>query len=187
MSYSCKHLPTEVFEIDGITYWAADADGISYFRGDLVFNLTSYANVTGAMKVPELSNHFDIAFEELLIPWKDGSIPQVKPSFWKAMHEYALSKGYKDVGVHCLAGHGRTGTMLAAIMIAIGRWDAKESVDFIRDRYCKSAVETEVQCLYLQELDYIYNDREPSEKNEVKGSYSFRKGSYNGWSGHWMD
>jgi hypothetical protein len=189
MSYYCRHIPEEIMEIDGVTYWASDADSICYFRGDLVLNLTSGSNITGAMREPNLKDHFDVTFEELMIPWRDGSVPQVKMTFWKALHAHILKKGYKDVAVHCFAGHGRTGTMLASLMVAVGGWNAQESVKFIRENYCDSAVETEIQCLHLQEVDYMYNDREPSEDNEVIASNSYRKSTskYGSWSGHWMD
>lgn len=187
MSYFCKHLPTEVIELDGITYWAMDADGADYFRGDLVINLTTTENISGAMKIPELSSHFEVSYDELQIPWRDGGIPNVKMSFWNAIHEYSLKRGYKHVGVHCFAGHGRTGTMLASLMIVIGGWDAKQAVDYLRENYCDKVVESEIQCLHLQELDWFMNDNEPDEENEIKPSMSYRKVNRGNWSGHWLD
>lgn len=188
MGYHCTHFPEAIIEMDGVTYYAADADCVPYFRGDLVLNLSNSRNVDGAMAIPELSKHFDITFQELMIPWRDGGLPNVKQSFWPALHKYILSKGYTDVCVHCYAGHGRTGTMLASMMVAVGGWGAKESVEFLRGNYCKNVVETEAQCLHLQELDYIYNNVEPTEANAIEPSYSFRK-SYGtgGWHGHWLD
>lgn len=158
-TYMHEHQPEPLFQIGGITYHAADADCVGKFTGDCVINLTSTHNVSNMMNVPELKEHFNISFEELLLPWKDGSIPDVKPSFWKALHNYFKNKKYSHICFHCYAGHGRTGTALSAIMIANGGWEASAAVEHIRSNYCREAVETTKQVYYLYELDYLLNER----------------------------
>ncbi|HEY9789176.1 MAG TPA: hypothetical protein V6D22_02175 [Candidatus Obscuribacterales bacterium] len=45
---------------------------------------------------------------------------------------------------HCIAGHGRTGTMLASL-IAVMEPDTADPIAVVRKRYCSHAVETTAQ------------------------------------------
>lgn len=64
----------------------------------------------------------------------------------------AIGSG-KLVHAGCIAGHGRTGTLLAAIVQqTMGDQLAAEgisAIDYVRDNYCKKAVETLSQVLFL--------------------------------------
>jgi hypothetical protein len=87
------------------------------------------------------------------LPWPDFGIPTVKLEFWGELIK-CLPVG--NVAVCCEGGHGRTGTALAALLIASNQKTAKEAVLFLRRRYCKEAVETESQLEYLVQLEQIY-------------------------------
>lgn len=53
----------------------------------------------------------------------------------------------KKVHVGCIGGHGRTGTVLAAVVsIMLGERDA---ISYVRKHYCKKAVESKVQVDFL--------------------------------------
>jgi hypothetical protein len=53
----------------------------------------------------------------------------------------------KRIHIGCMGGHGRTGTTIAAIIAkATGNVDA---ITWVRENYCKKAVESKVQVAYL--------------------------------------
>lgn len=53
----------------------------------------------------------------------------------------------KTVHVGCIGGHGRTGTVLSAIVAeALGE---KEAIQWVRKHYCKKAVESKAQVAFL--------------------------------------
>jgi protein-tyrosine phosphatase len=49
------------------------------------------------------------------------------------------------VEIGCIGGHGRTGTLLAAVLGKIEKLPAKRAVQEVRRRYCDKAVETQGQ------------------------------------------
>lgn len=64
----------------------------------------------------------------------------------------ALADG-KKVHAGCIAGHGRTGTLLAAVaQETLGdklNQEGISAIDYVRSNYCKKAVETLAQVLFL--------------------------------------
>jgi hypothetical protein len=56
-------------------------------------------------------------------------------------------KAGKKVHVGCIGGHGRTGTVLAAVYATMG--DDKDAITYVRANYCKKAVESESQINFL--------------------------------------
>jgi hypothetical protein len=172
---ACYHEPQKVFEHDGISYYAADENGAEEFRGGLVLNLTARPHIIQSHNIPELRDHFDIGFDEIMIPCPDYRYPKVKASFWEAIHAYAVNKGYADVCVHCVGGHGRTGTVLCAMMIANKGMTTRQAITKVRTEYCRHAVESDIQVEYLRELDYILNGRKISECDGIRGSFELVK------------
>jgi len=53
--------------------------------------------------------------------------------------------------VHCMGGHGRTGTALA-ILLGLSGAMKKDPVAWLRKHYCEEAVETKKQIEYIQSL-----------------------------------
>ena len=54
--------------------------------------------------------------------------------------------------IGCIGGHGRTGTVLAGMLIATQDFDSINAVEEIRDTYCQKAVETKSQHDLLNQL-----------------------------------
>lgn len=154
----CFHSPKLVMVINGIIYYCADVYGISDFDGDAVINFTGKHNLPQLGHIPQLAQHVDASYEELVIAWTDFGLPKVKPSFWRALHSYMKTKRWKKVCIHCEGGHGRTGTAMAAILISVVKWGMPEAVNFVRKKYCWKAVETFEQCEYLCNLDFELNN-----------------------------
>lgn len=163
-------------ELDGVTYYAADANGATEFCGDAIINFTKTSNFPTVAMIPALADHVNIGFdEEIMVPWPDYGTPGVFPSFWKALHEFVISQGWKKVCFHCAAGHGRTGTGLSAMLVANAGYTAIEAVELVREQHCDEAVESMAQCTYLQVVDQYYNDREPTVENRPVSSSSFTR------------
>lgn len=85
----------------------------------------------------------------LRLDWRDQDAPALALGFWKAL--------YKDLGkikgqclVHCMGGHGRTGTGLSILLWLNGY--TGDPVEYLRKNYCEKAVESETQIEYLKEL-----------------------------------
>lgn len=172
---SCYHEPKKLFDHDGVSYYASDEDGAEEFSGGLVLNLTPRPHILPSHSIPELKNHFDIRFDEIMVPCPDFGLPAVKPTFWDAIHDYSVNKGYKKVCVHCVQGHGRTGTVMSALLINLKGMGVKRAVTKVREDHCRFAVESDKQIRYLRELDYYKNNRKINEDDGLEGSSSLIK------------
>lgn len=78
-------------------------------------------------------------------------------------------KDGKQVEIGCQGGHGRTGTLLSALIMKIEGLKADAAVLSLRDRYCKKAVENNEQLNSLR----LYGGEPiiPEEKKETKMVY----------------
>ena len=81
-------------------------------------------------------------------PIQDMSVPKDPVEFRKMIDWLAdqLVMG-KSVHVGCLGGHGRTGLVLAALTRVLG--GEEDAITYVRDHYCKKAVETVEQVNWL--------------------------------------
>jgi hypothetical protein len=92
----------------------------------------------------------DATVTEVYFPVTDGQAPKDAEQFKKMIQwlveQLALGK---RVHVGCIGGHGRTGTLLAALVSVINK-DA-DAANWVRKHYCSSAVETKSQTEFLAE------------------------------------
>jgi atypical dual specificity phosphatase len=106
--------------------------------------------VVGLLNIPSDAVVFESAgFAYLSLPIADGGAPNMEQAteFVHFVNEQHSSQ--RPVAVHCEAGLGRTGTMLAVYLIAQGS-SAEWAILRIRELE-KSAVETTRQILFLEE------------------------------------
>ena len=77
------------------------------------------------------------------------SVPK-SPKDFKALVAWTKTQLEEGKKVHCgcVGGHGRTGTFLAALCSEFG---AKDAVTYVRQNYCKNAVESSQQTQFLSE------------------------------------
>ena len=130
---------------------------------------------------------YSIVIPEIAIDWPDYGIPPLSKDFWNWLIE-KLESYYKKIGhVHllccCVGGHGRTGTALAILgsLLNIIPQD-QDPLKFVRNNYCKRAIETEKQTQYIEiitgrKLYYTPRDTTyslPFIDNEEKTGYNFR-------------
>lgn len=90
-------------------------------------------------------------FVGFLFPITNFDVPKDKNRF-KAMCEWlaAQVQAGKRVHVGCMAGHGRTGMVLAGITYVLT--NRQDSIMYVRNNYCEKAVETPEQVDFLANL-----------------------------------
>lgn len=100
----------------------------------------------------------------LYVPWPDmGVIPYRTLSaavVWSLTH---IGPTESKLEIGCVGGHGRTGTMLGAILIYHGR-NGTEAIDEVRKRYCDKAIETKGQEELLHSLYEGFKDMQQQER-----------------------
>lgn len=87
----------------------------------------------------------------LHIFWEDYSVPDLDGKWWCDLVG-AIAKIQGDIGVSCLGGHGRTGTILSILAELSGACGKKDPVLWVRKRYCDQAVESTSQLSYIEEV-----------------------------------
>lgn len=137
----------------------------------LIINISNYSYsdrqiATCRRGANKLVSHFMAALPkkkdddppEIAIDWPDGGIPDLVKSDWMRLLQ-DLSEMDGKVLVHCMGGHGRTGTALAALL-GLSKAVTKDPVKWLRKYYCEKVVETKAQFDYLKKLD-IHSACEP--------------------------
>lgn len=111
----------------------------------------------------------------------DMAAPSDPAEFWELINwllgQLALGK---KVHVGCIGGHGRTGTVLAALYAHIT--GEKDVIQWVRKNYCERAVESTSQIKFL--MKYFGASSAPESKPAHYGmiSASGRSNSYGGYS-----
>ncbi len=88
----------------------------------------------------------------VLFPWPDYGLPQDERCLLKVLRWLLVqaSKG-RTVEIGCMGGHGRTGTVLAALLILQGL-PSQAATRRVWRRYCENAIESEKQLAFLRAL-----------------------------------
>ena len=120
---------------------------------------------------------------EVLFRVADGTAPSDEKNF-KAMIQWLkqnLEAG-KKVHVGCIGGHGRTGMVIAALVKEM--LGEKDAIGWVRENYCKKAVETEVQIKFLMKAYEIAEAKPIRNRSlDLKGSgYGGHHGPYSTYS-----
>jgi hypothetical protein len=76
-----------------------------------------------------------------------------------------ISSG-KKVGLFCMGGHGRTGYVAAVVLGKLGH---KDPIKFLRSRYCRNAVESDMQ---IQHIADVLGKPELAEKYTIQHTVS---------------
>ncbi len=150
---------------------------------DLVISLTGHANrkpvnfrmSRGSLRMlSNLNDYMKRKMHNLIIDWPDMSIPDLDLEFWQALYQ-DLAKMKGRAVVHCMGGHGRTGTALAILAFLSSSCGDEDAVSWVREVYCQESVETASQITYLRNVIGIPTHAEPSS--------SYKYGSGRSWLG----
>lgn len=111
---------------------------------------TTLSGAVGLVKALSPFVTASVAAPVMGIDWPDMGVPPLKPAFWPALAKEVMGK---KVGIGCGAGHGRTGTAAAALLVSIYAITTDEAVNFLRKGYCKEVVETPGQIALIREAE----------------------------------
>jgi hypothetical protein len=108
-----------------------------------------------------------LEIRKMYVEWGDmRSVPLSTLSLVLKYIHNALENG-EDIEVACMGGHGRTGT-LAAAMCMMYNMGVKEAINHVREEYCKEAIESCEQVDMLFDLyEAMYPDREVEEGRDT--------------------
>ena len=131
---------------------------------DLANNFPPIVKISG-FDMP-LTSNFSCSYR-IAIEWKDYSAPkELTKEFWLALvrelRENLVRLNLKNMLVCCQGGHGRTGSCLSILAGLMGA-TATDPVAFIRENYCKKAVESNSQLDYIEEVTGIEVKAEPAK------------------------
>lgn len=182
---SCSHPGDKVlFDYEGKQLFGSNNSSIREWSGkwqliiDLagvvtIPNVTSFISAASSAKFKELSKYVgkekELPSEVLRLYWTDMGVPPVGLEFWQQL----WAKLPEKTVIACMGGHGRTGTCLAAFMIANGV-DFYSAVETVRKEHCEKAIETLGQEKYLHDLYVQYMTEEIVRLQEEPGDNSDR-------------
>lgn len=114
--------------------------------------------------------------ESFLYPITDMNPPSDADSFKQLIEWLAVQlSANKKVHVGCIGGHGRTGTVFAALVaVLMGK---KDAIQYVRSNYCDRAVESDSQIAFLMK-HFGVSSAEGSKAHHRKG------GQADSWGGH---
>ncbi len=178
---NCSHYPRKIIELGQLIIYGATKTVLDYdvlMDKDLIVNVsgTAVGNSLGAINstIPLIRGpvEFDVLksfvkpVRELILDWPDGGVFPVGILFWRKLYDICVENKYFDVVFTCLGGHGRTGTAVAAMILA----HTQLKPDFVTERihqvYCDGAIETWSQDEYLEMLEIERdNDRTVEQIN----------------------
>lgn len=180
--------------LNGATLWGGSAGKMRDFffkDGDVIINCSS-SSISSQLKdnfllapdwISDLVSEFNsVNVEEIHLNVPDFTAPRIKPEFWFKLMERFIERKVQRIFVCCGAGIGRTGTVLASLLVTIEGVSPVDAIGLLREHYHEDAVERDEQVAYVcsvagedyEELLDSYED-ENEIPDELFGSDTFRK------------
>jgi hypothetical protein len=158
----CEHWQTPVKLLEGITVYASawydrpqvwtpknDWPDVGFYMDSLW--IARRTVTIGNVQAPFVDKH-QPKNRIVVYPWSDYGIPdsarQTKAALWWLLQQ--ARKGHA-VEIGCLGGHGRTGSVIAGMLVLQGM-EPKKAIKKVRREYCVEAVETSLQTQFLREI-----------------------------------
>lgn len=108
--------------------------------------------------------------DSFYFPIVDGSVPKNLEDTHKLLEYLSTNlKAGKKIHIGCIGGHGRTGTIMAALVTHMT--GNKDSINYVRTHYCNKAVESTTQIEWLHK-NFGITKVKPS-KSVYDGNTSF--------------
>ena len=165
-----------IFTINGCTVHAGRiADVFKLNTFDAIIAMDEYENVLKRYRIPLVdatdalrARMPDDLFQDHKSPevmqlrWPDQGVLPFDRAWWLQLLRSLPVMGAK-VGLGCLGGHGRTGTVLSCLVgltDLVG--DNDDPVKWVRDHYCEEAVESDEQIEYVAAITGCKVLSEPS-------------------------
>ncbi len=136
----------------------SDVAGLSSLGVDVLVCLEEQQTVPADL----LRRH---GIESIWVPIEDMNVPSTETALGLCLRLGSAIDAGRVVAVHCRAGLGRTGTMLAAFLIWEGAQplDALERVRLLQSRF----VQSEAQVAFLDSFALAVADARPSRRNSL--------------------
>lgn len=154
-----------------------EKEKIELFDGTIIY-CSSYKSPLEEEKVADYGLYADYVWRPIHrnehISWPDYKIPDnLEIALDQIEEAYFRSKEYKEiVQIGCIGGHGRTGTILACMQVLAGNGavSGQDAVKFVKETYCKKAVETDLQQWFVEfAYAYWYNQNPPPKPQVTIG------------------
>lgn len=181
----CHTGNVHVFTIGNISvYGGGSSRGLQIWEDTFIIDMgdvvnSDYVQFAGC-SYPEL-----YTLKLIKVKCRDYGVPDIGHTFWVRLVDIlkreSVDKPIKVVCC-CMGGHGRTGI---ALSILSGLFDMVPvddcPVTWVRQRYCKSAVESHKQLKYIEEVTgRKVTAKEPEDKYGAKGGISTTSSYYPG-------
>jgi len=130
--------------------WSAEVDkdiepDIGFYLDDLWTRDLILA--TPGATLPFLLSQHDTLF--VAYPWPDQSVPRnIHKLLDATMWLLSEIRAGKRVEIGCYGAHGRTGTMIACLLVAQGM-PAGKAVKWVREKHCEDAIENLSQARFI--------------------------------------
>ena len=159
----CHEGNTKAFMKDGIQVWGGGTNkDVDPFMCDVVLDLThgvrenewSESIPTGWKSKALKSDTIILDFFITDMSAPTNATREFWEILWKDLKKFKTKGKTLNVLAMCIGGHGRTGTVLTALMVASGYNKIVEGnpIKWLRENYCHKAVESKRQTDYLSSL-----------------------------------
>jgi len=186
----CRHEPTPVFEIEGVTYHACSGNKVNYKWEGTLINLKGDTHLVKPKPVVAVSPDWEELLsvsggddpfpDTVVVDWKDYQAPPVSREFWQYLHDTLVERQSNPL-LYCVGGHGRTGTAMVALMVVSGYTPTVgEALEHIHKHYCEEAVESVSQERYLYGLN---GEQMPEKKEKDTDNQGWKSKAVNLWQG----
>lgn len=134
----------------------------------IVHDADVYVGFDYSMKKSTLSYPWNSG-DSFLFHIQDGGVPMDVAEFRNLLTWLSAQlTANKKVHLGCIGGHGRTGTVLAALVLVMT--GNKDAIQYVRENYCKKAVESQAQVHFLQ-THFGLNPAVPSKHSGKHNGY----------------
>jgi hypothetical protein len=156
-----------IAEVDGITLRGAQvktlAKSVASDTQNLIVNCTGKPLMPIVVQPARMNLDTERA-DELCLAISDFHAPRLGPGFWFQLVAECHRLAINEITPCCDGGHGRTGTVLACLLIALSynagiRLSAKKAIEEVRARHCTHAIESAEQREYIDKVAKFAADK----------------------------